>query len=412
MADEPISALPLFTSYSTADEVEILDVSDTTFASTGTNKRIQFSTLLTMAGVGTTATGDVTLAPGSSTQNVIQPTGDYIALALEASASQTHHLQEWQNSSGTALAYVDSSGNINTPRVTATTGNISEINFGTQGGTIASPTPQVLWTFQPADPAKGPWRMFCKDATFVTTDDSLLSLGYNTTLVPGTNGPVAAEPQFHMNFEQDYWNAGTSSHCAEWYVEYNSPGNTFFVRPLGFSLNRATGASNGGWEIGAAGDPNYGLFEVTSNNSGLFAVTPTSITCSVNTTIYDATLNVNVFTAPNGSVCNAFELHAGADATLGPMSVGLSCIPSATGSARKGLIWAADNNAYRTLYLNSFDGTSYGALSAGTASFTGAIGANGATPPAKAAAPGTATSTDAAVINAIVTILKNLGFCS
>ena len=52
MADEPISALTLFTSYSTADEVEILDVSDTTFASTGTNKRIQFSTLLTMAGVG------------------------------------------------------------------------------------------------------------------------------------------------------------------------------------------------------------------------------------------------------------------------------------------------------------------------------------------------------------------------
>ena len=52
MANEPISALTLFTSYSTADEVEILDVSDTTFASTGTNKRIPFSTLLTMAGVG------------------------------------------------------------------------------------------------------------------------------------------------------------------------------------------------------------------------------------------------------------------------------------------------------------------------------------------------------------------------
>ena len=60
MADEPISALTLFTSYSTADEVEILDVSDTTFASTGTNKRIPFSTLLTMAGVGS-GTGGGTL---------------------------------------------------------------------------------------------------------------------------------------------------------------------------------------------------------------------------------------------------------------------------------------------------------------------------------------------------------------
>ena len=58
MADEPISALTLFTSYSTADEVEILDVSDTTFASTGTNKRIPFSTLLTMAGVATRGRDD------------------------------------------------------------------------------------------------------------------------------------------------------------------------------------------------------------------------------------------------------------------------------------------------------------------------------------------------------------------
>src|SRR5208282_1186180 len=105
MADEPISALTLFTSYSTADEVEILDVSDTTFASTGTNKRIPFSTLLTMAGV-------VTLAPGSSTRNVIQPTGNYIPLAVEASASQTLHLQEWQAYGGSPLAYVDSAGNI------------------------------------------------------------------------------------------------------------------------------------------------------------------------------------------------------------------------------------------------------------------------------------------------------------
>ena len=65
MTNEPISALTLFTSYSTADEVEILDVSDTTFASTGTNKRIPFSTLLTMAGVATAA-GVTTVAGGGT----------------------------------------------------------------------------------------------------------------------------------------------------------------------------------------------------------------------------------------------------------------------------------------------------------------------------------------------------------
>ena len=81
MADEPISALTLFTSYSTADEVEILDVSDTTFASTGTNKRIQFSTLLSMAGVGASAsTGTVTS---------VSFTGDGTVLSSTPSAAVT-----------------------------------------------------------------------------------------------------------------------------------------------------------------------------------------------------------------------------------------------------------------------------------------------------------------------------------
>ena len=69
--------MTLFTSYSTADEVEILDVSDTTFASTGTNKRIQFSTLLTMAGVGSVAGGGTGLASlGSGSQLLGVNTGN------------------------------------------------------------------------------------------------------------------------------------------------------------------------------------------------------------------------------------------------------------------------------------------------------------------------------------------------
>jgi hypothetical protein len=259
MADEPISALPLFTSYSTADEVEILDVSDTTFASTGTNKRIQFSTLLTMAGVGTTATGDVTLAPGSSTQNVIQPTGDYIALALEASASQTHHLQEWQNSSGTALAYVDSKGNINTPTVTATTGNISKINFGTQGGGISSPATTTLLTFQPSDPAKGSWQIMVMDQLFGSTHDSICYLGYNLS------GGPAGEPTWHYGQEQDYYVAANGTHTCEAYQEFST--SSLHTRPWHCTLNRATGAVTIMHDLGPPGDPNYGMFEIVSNAS-------------------------------------------------------------------------------------------------------------------------------------------------
>ena len=69
MPDEPISALTQLATYNCGDYVEILDVTDTTFASTGTNKKIQFSTLLSMAGVGTVALGGTGLtAAGTASQ--------------------------------------------------------------------------------------------------------------------------------------------------------------------------------------------------------------------------------------------------------------------------------------------------------------------------------------------------------
>ena len=88
MADEPISALPLFTSYSTADEVEILDVSDTTFASTGTNKRIQFSTLLSMAGVGGSGVTSVAMTAPSWLTVQGSPITTSGTLAVTATAGQ------------------------------------------------------------------------------------------------------------------------------------------------------------------------------------------------------------------------------------------------------------------------------------------------------------------------------------
>ena len=90
MADEPISALTLLTSYSTADEVEILDVSDTTFASTGTNKRIPFSTLLTMAGVATAA-GVTTVAGGGTGLTAVGSADQLLGVAHTAGPSSTRH---------------------------------------------------------------------------------------------------------------------------------------------------------------------------------------------------------------------------------------------------------------------------------------------------------------------------------
>src|SRR5271166_4693323 len=204
MADEPISALPLFTSYSTADEVEILDVSDTTFASTGTNKRIQFSTLLTMAGVGTVAEG------------------------------------------GTGL-------------------NVSEINFGTQGGTPSSPALTTLWTFQPVDTTKGPWQLVVSDMLFGTTHDSVCSWGYNV----GSNlhSLLSSEPTWHYSQEQDYYIASNGTYTCEAYQEFISANGTIQTRPWQATLNRATGAVDVIFDIGPSGDPNFGSILVTSTSS-------------------------------------------------------------------------------------------------------------------------------------------------
>ena len=81
MADEPISALTLFTSYSPADEVEILDVSDTTFASTGTNKRIQFASLLRLAGVPAASSA------ASGLTGLLKASSGYLSLATIDSVS-------------------------------------------------------------------------------------------------------------------------------------------------------------------------------------------------------------------------------------------------------------------------------------------------------------------------------------
>ena len=54
----------------------------------------------------------VILAPATDARNVIQPTADAIPLTAKGHASQTVNLQEWQNSAGSPLAYVNASGNM------------------------------------------------------------------------------------------------------------------------------------------------------------------------------------------------------------------------------------------------------------------------------------------------------------
>jgi hypothetical protein len=48
-----------------------------------------------------------------NTANVIQPSANTtIGLVVKGAASQSAHLQEWQTSSGTVVAYIDAAGNL------------------------------------------------------------------------------------------------------------------------------------------------------------------------------------------------------------------------------------------------------------------------------------------------------------
>ncbi len=58
------------------------------------------------------SSGYVTLTPASPARNVIQSTGDFVALSIKAFAGQTGNLQEWLRSDGSPVMYVAPTGNV------------------------------------------------------------------------------------------------------------------------------------------------------------------------------------------------------------------------------------------------------------------------------------------------------------
>lgn len=63
--------------------------------------------------------GAGTLTTADSTMQVVAPAASKKSLVVSGAASQTGNLQEWQNSSGTALASVDASGNLSVQLINA-----------------------------------------------------------------------------------------------------------------------------------------------------------------------------------------------------------------------------------------------------------------------------------------------------
>lgn len=114
----------------------------------------------------------------------------------------------------------------------------------TQGGTLPAPTPTTVFSFQPRDPAKGPFNFVIGGATFGGFFDAVSYFGYN--VADGGGRAVATEPRFSFNIEQDYFDG--TNHLVEAYFEWNIDNSvtgyaagTKQWRPIFWQFNRTTG---------------------------------------------------------------------------------------------------------------------------------------------------------------------------
>jgi hypothetical protein len=103
-----------------------------------------------------------------------------------------------------------------------------------QGGTVPAPTPEHLFSVQPTDTSKATYSLFIGGASFNGQWDTVFYLGYNA------DAANVSEPICRLNMEQNFETVpGT------FYVEaYFETGlsSAALVRPMGYVLNRSTGA--------------------------------------------------------------------------------------------------------------------------------------------------------------------------
>jgi hypothetical protein len=134
---------------------------------------------------------------------------------------------------------------------------VPKLNTGTETGTLANPNPQTLFKHQTIDPARGRWDLLAYGDFFSNGSSQVwdpgLFIGYNPNrdfADPGLN----SEPSFTYNLEAYYYEASTGKTTAEAYVEFLSPAddgvNRFQRRPWSFTLDRASGATRFGVELG------------------------------------------------------------------------------------------------------------------------------------------------------------------
>ena len=85
---------------------------------------------------GATANGATTTFGSTVTTDALTVTGsaDVVQCIVKANATQTHHLQDWQSSGGTALAWIDANGNLYANNVSANSTSDASFAIGAASG--------------------------------------------------------------------------------------------------------------------------------------------------------------------------------------------------------------------------------------------------------------------------------------
>lgn len=187
----------------------------------------------------TSVSSDGTLAAGQSlalTQSrwfVTGSSGDARLSVVEAFDDSRPALENYANATDSRLGAVESGG-------------WGKDVQAVQGGTVAAPTPTRIWSFQPTDAAKAPFRWVIGGASFNGTWDTVMYMGYN--VADGGGRAVSAEPMFGFMIEQDYKPSAGANSLLEAYFMWGHPSLTGLTptrRPIFLRFDRTTGDMTG-----------------------------------------------------------------------------------------------------------------------------------------------------------------------
>lgn len=183
----------------------------------------------------------VILSPASSTRNLIQPTGDYVPLAIKGHSSQTANLLELKNSSGTIVSGADRYGRLFSDPI-----NNSNFLVGGSGSPTMTGTQNVGLLSSLINVTSGRFNMAIGSQTCngVTTMDSNVAVGTEAIKLSNYDGRVGIGYQASMGTQGfttgvgygALRTSGANTVGIGVFAGYNSGDNSVFIGPYaGFS---------------------------------------------------------------------------------------------------------------------------------------------------------------------------------